>query len=97
VPRIARPCLPSALLQAKHAAVPAYQQMFARAGFPVEPGAPLPDALVNELFVYGDTGSIAARLREIHAAGVDEIMVTIHPVHDPLAEFATTVEMLGQL
>jgi alkanesulfonate monooxygenase SsuD/methylene tetrahydromethanopterin reductase-like flavin-dependent oxidoreductase (luciferase family) len=76
---------------------PAYLQMFARAGFPIEPGAPVPEALIDELFVYGQPASIASRLREIHAAGIDEIMVTFHSAGNPMADFATTAEIVGKL
>ncbi len=79
------------------ASAPAYGQMFAAAGYSIPAGGPVPDALIDDLFVAGDAEGIKARLREIHRAGVDELMITIHPVADPLAEATAILQIVADL
>jgi alkanesulfonate monooxygenase SsuD/methylene tetrahydromethanopterin reductase-like flavin-dependent oxidoreductase (luciferase family) len=71
--------------------------MFEAAGFPLNADGTMPDALIDELFVYGDAARIATRLRAIQSAGVDELMITIHPAADPAAEETAVLKLLGAL
>lgn len=65
---------------------PAYARLFAMAGYPIGSDCVLPDNFIQDMFVYGDDAAILARLGEIRAMGIDELMVTLHPVGDPMAE-----------
>ena len=56
----------------------------------------LPEALLDELVVSGSEATVAARLREIQAAGVDELIVTPLGVADAEAEELALVRLLGR-
>lgn len=90
--------------QAAHAALemyltnaPPYLKMFAAAGFPIGEDRVPSDALIKELFVYGDANDIAAGLRAAHESGIDEVMVTVHPVADPVGEEIQVLQILAEL
>jgi alkanesulfonate monooxygenase SsuD/methylene tetrahydromethanopterin reductase-like flavin-dependent oxidoreductase (luciferase family) len=76
---------------------PAYVEMFESAGFAIPDDRVPPDALIDALFVWGTPAQIADRLRAIRRAGVDELMVTLHPASDPEKEFAEALHTLGGL
>jgi len=76
---------------------PAYVEMFALAGFAIGPDRVPSDALIDALFVWGSEQQIGDRLRAIRRAGVDELMVTLHPAHDPEKELQQAFRALGQL
>jgi probable F420-dependent oxidoreductase len=76
---------------------PAYVEMFRAAGFALPDGGVPPDALVDALFVWGTPAQIADRLRAIHRAGVDELMVTLHPTTEPEKELEAAFKALGGL
>ena len=80
-----------------YARAPFYARMFADAGFPVETGSRLSEALIDDLVVAGDATTVAARLRAIHAAGVDELLVTPIAVGDPAAEEMAIAAILAAL
>ena len=68
--------------------------MFATAGYPVGENAEVSDALIDDVVVHGDGSAVAARLREILAAGMSEVLVTLLPVGEPdelLRDFAAAV------
>lgn len=76
---------------------PAYVEMFQAAGFAIPDDRVPPDALIDALFVWGTSAQIADRLRAIRRAGVDELMVTLHPASDPEKELAEALHTLGGL
>ncbi len=76
---------------------PAYVEMFRAAGFEIPPGCVPPDALIDALFVWGTPQQIADRLRAVRRAGVDELMVTLHPAREPEKEMAEALGALGSL
>jgi alkanesulfonate monooxygenase SsuD/methylene tetrahydromethanopterin reductase-like flavin-dependent oxidoreductase (luciferase family) len=76
---------------------PAYVQMFQSAGFAIPDSRVPPDALIDSLFVWGTPAQIADRLRAIQRAGVDELMVTLHPASDPEKELDQAFKALGEL
>ena len=76
---------------------PAYVEMFKAAGFAVPENGVPPDALIDSLFVWGTPAQIADRLRAIHRAGVDELMVTVHPTREPEKELDQAFKTLGSL
>jgi alkanesulfonate monooxygenase SsuD/methylene tetrahydromethanopterin reductase-like flavin-dependent oxidoreductase (luciferase family) len=75
--------------------LPFYAGMFGDAGFPVAPDGTMSDALLDELVVSGSPTAVAARLYEIQAAGVDELLVMPVTVADAGAEEAALVELLA--
>jgi probable F420-dependent oxidoreductase len=74
---------------------PAYVEMFAAAGFAIPADRVPPDDLIDALFAWGSAEQIAERLVAARDAGVDEVMVTLHPAEDPVKETAAGFELLG--
>lgn len=81
---------------ANYGRLPFYRGMFEDAGFPVDPGGTLSDALLDELVVSGSPAEIAARLHQIQDAGIDELLVMRVTVADGEAEDAALVELLAR-
>jgi F420-dependent oxidoreductase-like protein len=79
---------------ANYARLPFYQGMFADAGFPIPSDNTMPDALLDELVVSGSPDEVAARLHQIQAAGVDELLVMRINVADADGEDAALVDLL---
>lgn len=79
---------------ANYGRTPFYRNMFADAGFPIGTDNALPDALLDELVVAGDASAVRARLEEIQAAGVDELLVMPVPIRDAEAEEAALAALL---
>jgi hypothetical protein len=52
--------------------------------------------LIDDMFVWGDDIAIIERMREIQAMGIDELMVTLHPVDDPMAEQTRLLRLLSR-
>ncbi len=77
--------------------LPFYVQMFAEAGFPVASDGTMSDALLDSLVVFGDEATIAARLADLLAQGLDEVLVKPLPVARPEDERALLARLLGQL
>jgi alkanesulfonate monooxygenase SsuD/methylene tetrahydromethanopterin reductase-like flavin-dependent oxidoreductase (luciferase family) len=71
--------------------------MFADAGFPVSSDGTMSDELIASLVVSGDDAAIADRLRELLAAGLDELLVMPVPVTDATGELARLTKLVGQL
>ncbi len=78
-------------------AAPAYLDMFETAGFKIPESRVPPDELIDALFVWGTAPQIADRLRAIRRAGVDELMVSLHPASDPEKELSEAFHALGSL
>jgi len=76
--------------------LPFYVQMFAEAGFPVASDGTMSDALLDSLVVFGDEATIAARLADLLAQGLDEVLVKPLPVARPEDEQARLARLLGQ-
>lgn len=77
--------------------LPFVVQMFAEAGFPVAADGTLSDALLDSLVVFGDEATIAARVTNLLAQGLDEVLVKPLPVARPEDEQARLAQLLGQL
>ena len=81
-----------------YAKLPFYAKMFADAGFPLTADQMLvPESLVDSLIVSGNEATVAARLTELLAAGLDELMVTLVPIKDALDELTRLMHLIGQL
>ncbi len=57
--------------------MPAYQANFRRMGFAEDDITQLSDRLVDALVVWGDDDAIAARVRDLHQAGADQVAVSL--------------------
>jgi len=63
-----------------YATLPFYANMFTNAGLPPTSGQKaVSDSLVEGLVVSGNEATVAARLTELLAAGLDELMVSLVP------------------
>jgi F420-dependent oxidoreductase-like protein len=80
-----------------YASLPFYANMFAAAGYPVQSDGTLGDALIEALVVMGDAEAIAARLHELLAAGLDELLLTMVNVGDSASERTRLFKLVGQL
>lgn len=76
--------------------LPFYAAMFKDAGFPVTSTGEMSDGLVDTLAVSGDAAMIAARLQEIRAQGIDEVMISQVVVEDEASELAILSEILAE-
>lgn len=82
-----------------YAKLPFYAKMFADAGFPLTADQMLVhESLVDSLIVSGNEATVAARLTELLAAGLDELMVTLVPIKDEAVDEQTRLmHLIGQL
>jgi F420-dependent oxidoreductase-like protein len=60
-----------------YAKIPFYTNMFSNAGFSLTSDQAIPDTLVDSLVISGNESIVAARLTELLAAGLDELMVSL--------------------
>ncbi len=60
-----------------YAKIPFYAAMFSNAGFSLTSDQAVPDALVDSLVISGNESIVVARLTELLAAGLDELMVSL--------------------
>lgn len=81
---------------ATYGRLPFYAGMFRDAGFPVAADGTLSNALLDELVVSGSPETVAARLHEIQAAGLDELLVMQVTVADAEAEETALIELLAR-
>jgi phosphopantetheine adenylyltransferase len=71
--------------------------MFADAGVPATPEHTLSDALIENLVVSGDEGTVAEQLKRLLAIGLDELLVYCVPVVDADAELRQLMNIIGRL
>lgn len=81
----------------RYARLPFYANMFADAGFPVEPDGSMSDNLIDSLVVSGDKATITSRLTDLLASGLDELIVMPIPVVDPAVELEQLMGLIGRL
>jgi alkanesulfonate monooxygenase SsuD/methylene tetrahydromethanopterin reductase-like flavin-dependent oxidoreductase (luciferase family) len=77
-----------------YARAPFYARMFGDSGFPVSADHQMSEALIDHLVVSGDAAAVAARLQEIRAGGVDEVMLTPIVIADAAAEETALAEAI---
>jgi F420-dependent oxidoreductase-like protein len=65
-----------------YAKIPFYANMFSNAGFQITSDQMAPDALVDNLVISGNHATVAARLNELLAAGLDELMISLVPIKE---------------
>jgi hypothetical protein len=72
--------------------------MFSDASFLLTAGqTSVPDSIVESLIVSGNEATVTARLTELLAAGLDELMVTLVPIKDAVDELTRLIHLIGQL
>lgn len=76
---------------------PTYAKLFQEAGFPLKSDGQLSDELIHELYFYGDEDTIRARLYAMYEGGVDELLVAISPVNDPVQEQKRLFEIIASI
>jgi F420-dependent oxidoreductase-like protein len=77
--------------------LPAYVSMFNAAGLFDGPDEEAAARLATMLIVAGDEAAVAARLRDVLATEIDELLVTTLPVADEAAERRRLIRLLGEL
>jgi F420-dependent oxidoreductase-like protein len=82
---------------AGYARLPFYANMFAAAGYPIEADGNVSDALVDSLVIRGDEATITARIDELLASGLDELLLTTLPLNDEAAERERVFDLVGRL
>lgn len=82
---------------AGYARLPFYTNMFAAAGYSIEADGNVSDALIDSLVIRGDEAAITARIDELLASGLDELLLTTLPLSDEMVERERVFEFVGQL
>jgi alkanesulfonate monooxygenase SsuD/methylene tetrahydromethanopterin reductase-like flavin-dependent oxidoreductase (luciferase family) len=77
--------------------MPFYTNMFATAGYPLDPDGNISDALVDNLVIVGDEAAVTARIDELLTAGLDELLLTPVPVGDEAVQRERLFGLVGQL
>jgi alkanesulfonate monooxygenase SsuD/methylene tetrahydromethanopterin reductase-like flavin-dependent oxidoreductase (luciferase family) len=80
----------------RYGKLPFYAEMFADAGFPVSSDGTMSDALLESLVVSGDEDTVAARLTDLLAQGLDELLIMPIAVTDVEDEQARLATLIGQ-
>ena len=81
----------------RYGRLPFYTGMFADAGFPVSSDGKMSDALIDSLVVSGDEATIMARLTDLLAQGLDELLVMPIGIADAEGELTQLARLIGQL
>jgi alkanesulfonate monooxygenase SsuD/methylene tetrahydromethanopterin reductase-like flavin-dependent oxidoreductase (luciferase family) len=74
-----------------------YTRIWQLAGFEMNADGLPPDEFIHEMIAWGDSRAIADRVEELHQAGIDEIMIDVHAVSDPIAEETAVINLIGEL
>lgn len=78
--------------------LPFYSSMFVEAGFPEAAEGGMSRAMLDAIIIHGDQTAVAGRLREIAAAGVDEVICSVVGAGtDRRASAGRTRQALGEL
>jgi hypothetical protein len=83
-----------------YAKIPFYANMFSNAGFSLTSDQVVPDTLVDSLVISGNESIVVARLTELLAAGLDELMVSLVPTTgagDDDDEQTRLMQLIGRL
>ena len=81
-----------------YAKIPFYANVFSNAGFQITPDQKVSDALVDNLIISGNDGTVAARFNELLAAGLDELMISLVPITETGEdEQALLMHLIGRL
>lgn len=75
--------------------LPFYARMFEAAGFPVNAAGEMSDGLVDTLAVSGSVADVTARLQDIRARGIDELLISQVVVDDQETELEALSAILA--
>ena len=77
---------------------PFYANVFSNAGFQITSDQKVSDALVDNLMISGNDATVVARLNELLAAGLDELMISLVPITETGDdEQALLMHLIGRL
>lgn len=76
---------------------PYYSQMFQDAGFPEAKEGSFTDAIADAITVHGSEEQVAARIRALPAAGIDEVIAMVITPAEDRGAYDRTVALLGSL
>jgi F420-dependent oxidoreductase-like protein len=82
---------------AGYARLPFYAKMFAAAEYPVQANGQVSDGLIDAIVVMGNASTVATRLQEILATGLDEVLLTHVALGDAAAERRALIRFVGHL
>jgi F420-dependent oxidoreductase-like protein len=74
-----------------------FAHMFAAAGYPMQDDGSVSDGLIDSLVVMGDVAAVTARLSELLASGLDELLLTPVPIDDSTIKARQLMHLVGQL
>ena len=74
-----------------------YAKIWAMCGFTVSPQGIPADEFIHDMVVYGTPDTIADRIQAVHDAGIDEVMVDVHAVADPVSEETAVIQLIGEI
>lgn len=77
--------------------LPFYRNMWAAAGYPVKSEGVVSDKLIDSLVVIGDEAAVQARLKELLASGLDELLVNGLSMGDLENERERLISFVGGL
>jgi F420-dependent oxidoreductase-like protein len=77
--------------------LPFYASMFANAGFPVSADGTMSDELFDSLVISGGEDAIRARITDVLATSLDELLVMPIAISDAAAEQTRLARLIGQL
>lgn len=81
----------------RYARMPFYASMFGDAGYPIAADGTMPDALLETLVVSGDEDAVAARLKQLLAAGLDELLLMPIAIEEAATDLRRVARLIGQL
>jgi F420-dependent oxidoreductase-like protein len=77
--------------------LPYYAQMLEDAGYPEVRQGQVSDRMIDDLVVHGSAEQVKARLRQLPAFGVDELLATVIEPENDKQTYERTVRVLGEL
>ena len=77
--------------------LPFYRSMFAEAGYSLPLDGTLPEDLIDHLVVSGDEQTVAARMADLLASGIDELNILLVPTQDEARQWSQLAHVIGRL
>ncbi len=77
--------------------LPFYTNMWATAGYPLQPDGSVSDDLIDNLVMIGEESTVASRLTDLVASGIDEFLLASISLGDPDSEHQRLTHFIGNL